>query len=143
MKHSRTLLLIGLVSAIPGATVAEATAGGDKEAAAKSEKRCLSLSRIRNTRVLDDQSILFVMRGKPDYRNVLPRRCPGLGFYKSFGYKTGINSVCDLDIITVLESGRRGASCGLGKFVEYDPAEEDAAKTADTEKAGESEDPAL
>lgn len=108
-------------------------AGGTEEAAPA--KRCLSLSRIKSTRVLDDQTILFMMRGKPDYKNTLPYRCPGLGFYRSFGYGTGINSICDLDIITVLESGRRGASCGLGQFVEYVP-EEDAAEPAEDEEGG-------
>ena len=81
--------------------------------------RCVSLRHIRSTRVLDGETILFEMRGGTDYVNRLPRRCPGLGFHKSFGYRTGINQVCDLDVITVLESGRRGATCGLGKFEIY------------------------
>ena len=122
MHYLTLALCLPLWLLSPGNTAEEAPAPAQADEA--STRRCLPIASIRSTRVLDDQSIVFLMRGKPDYINKLPNRCPGLGFYKSFGYATGLSSVCDLDIITVIESNRRGASCGLGAFVEYDPAEE-------------------
>lgn len=128
-----TMLLVTLLQA-----TATAAATGDETAAGSAEeggeKRCLPIASIRSTKVVDDQTIQFLMRGRPDYINHLPNRCPGLGFYKSFGYATALNVVCDLDIITVIETNRRGASCGLGKFVEFDPAAEE--QTGDDEPDG-------
>lgn len=82
-------------------------------------KRCISLNRIQNTRVLDDQTILFKMRGRKHYVNRLSHACPSLKREERFMYKTSIGQLCSIDIITVLDSfGRSWASCGLGKFEE-------------------------
>lgn len=131
-------LLACLLSAAPYAEEVASPEQADEA----STRRCLPIGSIRSTRVLDDQTIVFVMRGKPDYVNKLPNRCPGLGFYKSFGYATGLSSVCDLDIITVIESNRRGASCGLGAFVEYDPATEEVEEKARPDAPTEGEEAA-
>lgn len=108
-----------------------AMAGGDKadklvKALEKYEKtgkvdRCIRLIRISSSRVIDDNHILFIMKGKKAYLNTLPRRCSRLGFEKSFSYKVSLNQLCNVDIITVFDStgGIQGPSCGLGKFVEY------------------------
>jgi len=81
--------------------------------------RCVSLHRIKTTRVLDDRTIVFEMSGKQTLVNNLPRRCPGLGFEKSFGYKTSLSQLCSHDTIWVISDIGRGASCGLGAFVPY------------------------
>lgn len=108
-----------------------AMAGGDKaeklaKALEKYEKtgkveRCVTLNRIRTSRVIDDNHILFIMKGKKAYLNTLPHRCSRLGFERSFSYKVSFNQLCNVDIITVFDStgGIQGPSCGLGKFVEY------------------------
>jgi hypothetical protein len=80
---------------------------------------CILISQILQTRVLDDQTIDFVMRNGDVFRNTLPNRCPQLGFEEAFGYQTSIPQLCSVDIITVVQTGggpRRGASCGLGRF---------------------------
>jgi hypothetical protein len=79
---------------------------------------CIQPSSIRETRVRDDSTIDFYMNGGKVFRNKLPNSCPQLGFEERFGYKTSINQLCNVDIITVLQSGplMRGASCGLGMF---------------------------
>ena len=80
---------------------------------------CVLLQNIRETRVIDDSTIDFVMRNSKVYRNTLPNRCPQLGFERAFSYSTSISQLCSVDIITVLQQAggiRRGASCGLGKF---------------------------
>ena len=85
---------------------------------------CLHLSQIDHTEVVDDQTILFHMRGKQIWQNKLPYKCPSLGFEKAFSHKTSTNDYCTVDIITVLYTGgglREGASCGLGNFTAYTP----------------------
>lgn len=81
---------------------------------------CLSLTRIKSSEVLDRRHILFRMSGGKAYVNKLPRKCGGLSRHKPFMYRTSLNQLCDLDIITVLnDSGfgfTPGASCGLGLF---------------------------
>ncbi len=79
---------------------------------------CISIVRIRETRVRDDRTIDFIMNGRKVYRNVLPNSCPSLGFEQSFTYATSLSQLCSTDIITVLYQAplMRGASCGLGQF---------------------------
>jgi hypothetical protein len=83
------------------------------------ERMCLQLQNIRNTRVLDDQTIDFYTRNGDVFRNRLPNSCPQLGFQQAFTYATSITQLCSVDIITVIiqgQPGLRGASCGLGPF---------------------------
>ncbi|GGI87047.1 hypothetical protein GCM10007973_24350 [Polymorphobacter multimanifer] len=80
---------------------------------------CLLVQNIRETRVIDDQTIDFYTRNGDVYRNRLPNGCPQLGFERAFSYQTSVNQLCNVDIITVLMTTsplQRGASCGLGKF---------------------------
>ena len=82
---------------------------------------------------LNDDTVhgLIEMTGNETLVNRLPHRCPGLGFEKSFGYKTSISQLCSQDIIWVVThigSGLdRGASCGLGRFEPYVAPETDEA----------------
>jgi hypothetical protein len=79
---------------------------------------CINLSSIRESRVRSDRVIDFRTNGRKWYRNTLPNRCPSLGFEQRFGYKTSLNQLCSVDVITVLQStpAMSGPSCGLGKF---------------------------
>ncbi|MET0270070.1 MAG: hypothetical protein ABW173_06535 [Sphingomonas sp.] len=81
---------------------------------------CIPLSGIRESRVRDDSTIDFYMRGGRIYRSTLPNACPQLGFEQAFGYGTSLAQLCSTDIITVIRRGggpvARGASCGLGTF---------------------------
>jgi len=92
-------------------------------------ENCISLSRIDRTRVIDNQNILFFMKGGDVYSNELPHKCNGLRKGKTFMYKTSLNRLCNVDTITVLDDigfgFSRGATCGLGKFQpveEFKPA---------------------
>lgn len=84
------------------------------------EERCISLMRIKSVDILDNQRIVFRMMGGKNYLNVLPHRCPGLSRNKPLMYRTSLSVLCDLDIITVLDTGGGGfrplGSCGLGRF---------------------------
>lgn len=82
---------------------------------------CLQTISIRSTNVRDDRTIDFITSGNKIYRNSLPNSCPSLGFERRFLYKTSVNQLCSVDIITVLYNGgggglQQGPSCGLGKF---------------------------
>lgn len=80
---------------------------------------CLLLQNVRESRVIDDQTIDFYTRSGDVYRNRLPNSCPQLGFERAFIYQTTITQLCNVDIITVLMTTsplQSGASCGLGKF---------------------------
>jgi hypothetical protein len=78
---------------------------------------CVTISRIRYTRVHDDYTIDFVLPGNEVYRNTLPNRCPQLGFEESFAYDANVGQLCSVDMISVIERGAgRGPRCSLGKF---------------------------
>lgn len=93
-------------------------------------ENCISASRIDNTKVLDQQNILFFMRGGEIYRNFLPRRCPGLDHREAFSYRSTASQLCAIDVITVLETSgfgpRPGANCGLGNFYPISELEAEA-----------------
>jgi hypothetical protein len=81
---------------------------------------CVQLTSIRSSHIVDDKTIDFEMTGRKIYRNTLPYSCPGLASEDRFAYKTSLNQLCSVDIITVLYSFggglSQGPSCGLGKF---------------------------
>ena len=79
---------------------------------------CITISRIRTTRVHDDYTIDFELPGKEIYRNTLPNRCPQLGFEERFAYEANVGQLCSVDTIAVLVGGAagRGPRCSLGKF---------------------------
>ena len=82
---------------------------------------CVQTTRIRQTDVRDDKIIDFHMIDGKIYRNTLPYACSGLGFERSFIYKTHISQLCSIDTITVFRGGMGGIpgpTCGLGRFVQ-------------------------
>lgn len=82
-------------------------------------RTCLPISQIRRIETVDDQTLLFHMRGSKKYVNHLPRTCHGLK-RNSFIHRTPMNSYCNMDIITVIDmfTGMQFGSCPLGKFEE-------------------------
>lgn len=81
---------------------------------------CVATTRIRQAKVIDDQTLMFQMHGGKYYRNTLQYKCPGLKRAKRFSYEIRTSRLCDVDTITVLESFglslSRGATCRLGEF---------------------------
>ncbi|QFT75918.1 hypothetical protein [Erythrobacter sp. THAF29] len=114
---------------VEGAGQADAALAGPPVKVVGEAQTCINRNQIRNSRVRSDQVIDFEMRGGKVYRSTLPNRCPRLGFEEAFTYKTSINQLCSTDIIYVLEDIggeiRRGAGCGLGKFVPVEYLDED------------------
>lgn len=88
---------------------------------------CVTVSAIDATEAVDDQNVIFRMRGQRVFRNHLPRRCPGLERENRFMYETRNGRLCSIDTITVLEQFgvgfQRGFTCRLGEFVPLSPEE--------------------
>ena len=151
----------GLVAAIsccllgfmPSTTVA---ADEHDEVDEAESERCIRTRNIRSTQIIDDQNVLFYMRGGQIYSSRLPRRCAGLRSEGKFSYKTTSSQLCDIDGITVLyDHGlglTPGVSCRLGRFVPISEEEAEVLKnppppdpsrpdlpTAEPEEIGEPE----
>lgn len=92
---------------------------------ADAPQRCIQISRIDHTKVVDNQNILFYMRGGKVYNNHLPHPCSTLSFGRAFKFATSQSQLCSVDIISVIESSTgdeiAGAKCGLGMFVPVSP----------------------
>lgn len=83
-------------------------------------RKCVAFSQIRDTQVLDDQTILFRSSGRRVYVNKMNRKCPRLMYEERFAYRSPTGQLCRGEIISVLDSfGQTWASCSLGDFQEY------------------------
>jgi hypothetical protein len=93
----------------------------------RTPRDCIVVSSIDETDALDDQNLIFRMRGNRVFRNHLPRRCPGLERENRIAYQTRGGRLCSIDTITVLEQQgvgfRNGFTCRLGEFVPMSPDE--------------------
>lgn len=114
------------VFAAPGtqaADVADVADAAEYSAAASSDAplHCIALVQLREVKVLDARRIVFRTTGGKAYLSTLARDCPGLARDKAILYRPTLNQLCDLDLITVLETigdgFTAGASCGLAPFV--------------------------
>jgi len=132
------IVLIGLAFMLPScATVPAGDVEPPDELAkytiTEETENCLSLTRIRQSVVLNDQHILFKMRGGDVYLSKLPYRCSRLGFQEAFSYSTSLTKLCNTDIITIISrsGGDPLTSCGLGIFQKLE--EKEAEESTDTE----------
>lgn len=125
-KLIRKFLLVGIAMSI-----AIPAAGQDQEPAdvPESEKvgdltrSCVNLRSLRRTQVIDDRNVLFRVRGRTVYHNILPQQCGGLAREDRFSYDSQFGRLCQGDLIRVLYSDsfgtfgmREGPGCRLGKF---------------------------
>lgn len=85
---------------------------------------CIHPRNIRNTNVIDNQTIEFRMHGGTILRNDLGRKCPGLFKGDPISYTIRGSRLCNVDQFTVLRTtaGRieTRARCGFGKFQEIE-----------------------
>jgi hypothetical protein len=85
------------------------------------KESCIDSSRIKETRVLDNQTILFEMRGGGFYINRLPAQCTSLKIAGGFSYTTSIDKLCKQDMIKVVQqSSAPSNSCPIGEFVKFE-----------------------
>jgi hypothetical protein len=120
MRIIKFLLLVSIASMASSFAFAENSKRYTKEMAKYDQagefKNCIKPYNIKNTNVLDNNHILFEMRGKRYLLNKLDNECHSLGFNRSFGYTARGGNLCGNDIITVLDNGDSRGACGLGKF---------------------------
>ncbi|MFN3944178.1 MAG: hypothetical protein ACK4K7_04540 [Allosphingosinicella sp.] len=81
---------------------------------------CVPLAQIRRTEVRDDRTIDFFLQGGRVLRSTLPGSCAGLGFERSFSYRTTLDRLCSADLIRVNHPQGPGATCALGPFQPVD-----------------------
>jgi hypothetical protein len=94
-------------------------------------KMCLNAASIKETLILDDQTILFEMYGGTIYISRLPIKCDGLRVSGGFSYKISSSKLCKQEIITIVEEGPfHGSKCGLGEFILI----KDVTRLSDAEK---------
>ena len=109
-----TLFLAALIAPM----ALEADEKADDQPIDRTPIDCISVSRIDKTDVIDDQTVLFFMRGnKQIYRNYLPRKCPGLEVEDRFGYQVRSSRLCKVDLLTVLPRVGIPTTCRFGEFV--------------------------
>lgn len=79
---------------------------------------CISRSRIRSVRVIDDQTIDFELNSRQRYRNELPFRCSGLGSGSTIEHRSRTSQLCSGSTFTVRSLGAApvGPGCSLGRF---------------------------
>lgn len=115
MNVFKYILLPALLVSVQGQSLAAEERGSQDP-----PMQCIRLTSIQHISILDDSHIVFYMNNGRRYLNTLPYTCHGLKMSGTILYRTSLSQVCDLDIITVLDSiggeYRPGASCGLGAF---------------------------
>lgn len=81
---------------------------------------CLNVVQIDHTKVVDDNTILFYLKGGKVLRNTLADRCVGLKLAtRGFTYVARNDEVCgNLQIIKVNDTGE---ICALGPFTPEPP----------------------
>jgi hypothetical protein len=114
------LVATALLLSLTGMAQAQDTGSEKRQSKPGENRHCLPIQDIDHIEVVDNQTILFHTRGKKIWKNSLPHHCAGLKFEGGIGYRTSIDQLCDLDIITVL---RVGTTCQLGSFEKYEPEE--------------------
>lgn len=119
-------LALALAGALTLSTYAGAADVAAPAAAAAKTEDCLAINRIEQTRIVDKRTVLFYYSPTEIYKNVLPRDCNGLQRDTTLKYKSSINQLCSVDVITPLVqtggSYMPAGSCGLGKFERIDKA---------------------
>jgi hypothetical protein len=86
-------------------------------------QKCVRLSDIQSSPVVDDKTIVLKMRGRDDFKRVDMRgTCSGMKF-SGIGHSTPTDELCTSDPITVLQPV--GAVCMIQQIVTIDKAEAD------------------
>ena len=113
----RLYKLVPMALALAGAgEVGMADEGVDED----TTRRCINIGHIRQTKVIDDSHVVFMMRGDRMYLNKLRDNCVGLSRSGTFSYSVPTRSLCELNWIRVMNAATvglgSGRSCSLGRF---------------------------
>lgn len=118
-KNLRFVPLIAL-GALASFVMPTAVAIAAGEAVGESQ-RCISLSQIKDSPIIDDRTILVRMRAAGGYKRVdLMGSCPGLSF-NGYARSSPENSFCTSDTLSVI--GPIAMICKIDKIVTIDANE--------------------
>lgn len=134
-RTPKSIFAAGMALLLPLGTLAGQDSNSEEIIDDNAEK-CVNVTKIRRTHVVDDRTVLFYMRGKKAYLNILPRACNGLAREQSFSYRTFSRRLCAVDSIQVLQQGTfQGTSCSLGAFIAISREEANALKDTEPKEA--------
>jgi hypothetical protein len=128
VRASKPAWLVAATAVVAVSAVAQDDAADVEGAFDRTPQNCILVSSIDETDAVDDQNLIFRMRGDKVFRNHLPRKCPGLERENRIAYEARNSRLCSIDTITVLEQRfgvglQGGFTCRLGEFVPLSPAE--------------------
>jgi hypothetical protein len=64
--------------------------------------RCIDITRMQSSKVIDNRTIILNMRGGPDYKMTLAHRCPGLKMQGTWRHDAkSLAKLCEVDTIEV------------------------------------------
>lgn len=94
-------------------------------------RNCIGTRRVRRTRIIDDNNVLFYLSGKIILHNELRQICPGLEEAGTFAFTSTDGAICKGDGLAPMKSNPWGAvrpipQCWLGIHREIDRDEADA-----------------
>lgn len=94
-KFITTGLIAAAIAA--GAAAPAMAADGDKPLV-----RCIDITRMSSSKVVDNQTIILKMRGGPDFKMTLAHRCPGLKMQGTWRHDAkSLAKLCEVDTIEV------------------------------------------
>ena len=73
--------------------------------------RCINHNMIKNTTIVDNNRIMFKLKGNKTVLSTFPRECNRLSFDRKFNYVASGGKICRNDMIST-----RYGSCSLGAF---------------------------
>jgi hypothetical protein len=105
MKKMLTLGLLGALITAGASTPAMAADPNDKPLV-----RCIDITRMQSSKVVDNQTIILKMRGGSDYKMTLAHRCPGLKMQGTWRHDAkSLAKLCEVDTIEVPVNGTGNA----------------------------------
>jgi len=111
----KTYMLAAALSAAPVPALAAGENIGESQT-------CVPLAMIESTQVVDDKTILIVMRGRDSYKRMdIMRPCPSLRTANGFSHATSTSDLCTTDPLKVNEPV--GVTCSIKQIVTISPAE--------------------
>ncbi|HJR69266.1 MAG TPA: DUF6491 family protein [Gammaproteobacteria bacterium] len=127
-RASKPAWLAAATAVVAASAVAQDDTSDVEGAFDRTPQNCILVSSIDGTDAVDDQNLIFRMRGDKVFRNHLPRKCPGLERENRIAYEARNARLCSIDTITVLEQRfgvglQGGFTCRLGEFIPLSPAE--------------------
>ncbi len=102
-------------------------------------ERCIRTSRIFESRVIDETTVILDMRGGPDLKMELAGKCHGLRDHRGFSYSSSIGRLCaNGDVIRAIRDSRGlGSTCAISSFTPLTADESAALKASRRDGGGE------